>query len=92
MTSKTWYRSWRPTPPEMPPSVVRILAPPLYRVESVSLADPAAARRISNRGLSVSFLCFQNMRLDLVLRSTAEYSRTAISCRPASDAFASVER
>lgn len=75
-----------------PSAVLRILAPALYRVESVSFADPAAVRKMSNRGFNVSFLCSQKMCLERLLRSTAEYWRTAMSCRPASEAFASVER
>lgn len=69
-----------PTPPAMPESVaLRMLAPPLKSVESVSLTPPAAVRRMSTSGLSVSCLCFQNISLDREVRRTAENCCTAMS-------------
>ena len=93
-TSNTWYRSCSPTPPLRPPSVALRMLPPLpfHRVEPLSLAAPVAARSISIKGFTVSPRCSQKSSLDFFVLRRAEYSCTAISCRPLSWLLVRVER
>ena len=69
-----------------------MLALPLQIVESLSAAAPAAARRMSTSGLTVSCLWPQNSSRDFLVFRRAEYSWTAMSCRPLSWLFVRVER
>ena len=69
MTRRTWYSSWRPTPPPREPSkpALRTLALPLHRLadEFAPFPMPAAVWRIWTRGSTVSLLWFQNCKLGL---------------------------
>lgn len=94
MTSKTWYRSCKPTPPLSPASVAlrTLLPPPFHSVEPLSLAPPVAARNMSIKGFTVSSRCFQKSSLDFFVLRSAEYSWTAMSCKPLSWLLVRVDR
>ncbi len=62
--------SCRLTPPLNLVSLLRMLALPLHSVESLSFAAPAAFRRMSNTGPTVSSFCFQNSSFDRVVRNS----------------------
>jgi hypothetical protein len=79
----------------MEPSVpLRVLVAPLQAVEEDSplALKPAAARRISISGPMVSFRCAQNNCRESFPRRSAEYCKTAISCRPPSVVLVSVDK
>jgi hypothetical protein len=70
-----------------------MLAVPLHNVEAESpFETPAAARKISIKGPTVSVLWAQNKSLDVLPLSKAEYSNTAISCSPPSEDFVRFDR
>lgn len=62
------------------------------RFEESPLDEPAAARRISISGATVSLLWDQNCMRDLELYSSSEYCWTPMSCRPASEFLVRVDR